>query len=177
MAASKKVLTFCIIGGVFTLVLGTLGHFVYEWSGCAVWTAWLFPVNESVWEHLKLLILPIVIYFAVGVYFLRGANNYISALFFCIVVSTGFVVGGFYLYTSIMMRSVLIIDMILFCTSIILGYVTAYFLLTAEKFPLLTMISLMGLIIVLVCFFTFTFSPPHTFLFRTPDGKFGIPGA
>lgn len=159
---------------MFTLILGTLGHFVYEWSGNALWTAWLFPVNESVWEHLKLLILPEVVYFAAGAYFLRGANNYISALFFCIAVSAGFVTGGFYLYTSLMGRSVLALDVLLFCTAIILGYVTSYFLLTAEKFPLLTVISLMGLVVALVCFFTFTMSPPHTFLFRTPDGRFGI---
>lgn len=174
MVRSRRILIFCICGGVFTLILGTLGHFVYEWSGNALWTAWLFPVNESVWEHLKLLILPEVVYFAAGAYFLRGANNYISALFFCIAVSAGFVTGGFYLYTSLMGRAVLVLDVLLFCTAIILGYVTSYFLLTAEKFPLLTVISLMGLVVALVCFFTFTMSPPHTFLFRTPDGRFGI---
>ena len=107
MVHSKRILAFCISGGIFTLIAGTLGHFVYEWSGGAVWTAWLFPVNESVWEHLKLLILPAVVFFALGAYFMRGANNYISALFFCIAVSAGFVTGAFYLYTSVIGHSVL----------------------------------------------------------------------
>ena len=80
MVHSKRILAFCITGGIFTLIAGTLGHFVYEWSGGAVWTAWLFPVNESVWEHLKLLILPAVVFFALGAYFMRGANNYISGI-------------------------------------------------------------------------------------------------
>lgn len=174
MVHSKRILAFCISGGIFTLIAGTLGHFVYEWSGGAVWTAWLFPVNESVWEHLKLLILPAVVFFALGAYFMRGANNYISALFFCIAVSAGFVTGAFYLYTSVIGHSVLAMDIAVFIASVALGYVTAYFLLTAERFPLLTLISLAGLIITLVCFFTFTFSPPHSFLFRAPDGTFGI---
>ncbi len=175
MAVSRRIRIFCIVGGVFTLILGTLGHFVYAWSGGEEWAAVFFPVNESVWEHLKLLILPEVLYFAVGAYFLRGARNYISALFFCLAVSMGVVVGGFYLYTSIVRHSILIVDILLFCLSVALGYLASYFLLTSESFPLLTVLSLIGLVVILVCFFTFTFNPPHTLIFRTPDGLFGIP--
>ncbi len=38
-------------------VLGTLWHFLYDALPCAL-TALLAPVNESVWEHLKLLFFP-----------------------------------------------------------------------------------------------------------------------
>ena len=37
--------------------LGTVGHFLYEWFPNAL-TALIAPVNESVWEHLKLLFFP-----------------------------------------------------------------------------------------------------------------------
>ena len=36
----------------------TLLHFVYEWSGSAVIVGLFAPVNESVWEHIKLLFFP-----------------------------------------------------------------------------------------------------------------------
>ena len=173
MVRSRRIFIFTLGGAVFTLVLGSLGHFVYEWSGGAEWAAWLFPVNESVWEHLKLLILPVVLYFAAGAYFVRGADNYLSALFFCLVVSAGFVTGGFYLYFSIVRDSILILDIALFAAGTFLGWRAAYYLLTSERYALLSVISLIGVVVILTCFFLFTFHPPHTFLFRAPGGGFG----
>ena len=35
--------------------LGTLLHFVYEWSGGSPWAAAVSAVNESTWEHMKIL--------------------------------------------------------------------------------------------------------------------------
>ena len=38
-------------------LLGTLLHFTYRWSGRNPLIA---PVNESVWEHMKLLFFPML---------------------------------------------------------------------------------------------------------------------
>lgn len=44
---------------LFLCIVGTLLHFLFPWSGGS-WLAALFaPVNESVWEHLKLLVFPL----------------------------------------------------------------------------------------------------------------------
>ena len=44
------------IGGfVFEGALGTLLHFVFDWSGGNVAAALFSAVNESIWEHMKLL--------------------------------------------------------------------------------------------------------------------------
>ncbi len=45
-----------IFGIVFTLIIGTLLHFVFEWSGRNFLVAFIAPTNESVFEHLKLLV-------------------------------------------------------------------------------------------------------------------------
>ena len=45
-------------------VLGTVGHFLYGWFPNAL-TALVCPVNESVWEHLKLLFFPPLFVFLV----------------------------------------------------------------------------------------------------------------
>ena len=52
-----------LFGATFTAVLGTLLHFLF------VWTDWIFlapfaAVNESTWEHMKILFFPLV-FFAV----------------------------------------------------------------------------------------------------------------
>ena len=49
-------------GILFTLIIGTLLHFTYEWSGENPFVALYSPVNESVWEHLKLLFFPVLLY-------------------------------------------------------------------------------------------------------------------
>ena len=47
-------------GFVFTAVAGTLLHFLFDWTGGNVAAALFSAVNESIWEHLKLLFYPMV---------------------------------------------------------------------------------------------------------------------
>lgn len=60
-----------ILGFVFTVVFGTVLHFVYEWSGGIPFLGVIGAANESVWEHLKLLIAPMFI-FGIAEYFCYG---------------------------------------------------------------------------------------------------------
>ena len=48
-------------GMLFTLLFGNLLHFVYDWTGQAGWAAYLSAVNESTWEHMKLLFFPVLL--------------------------------------------------------------------------------------------------------------------
>ena len=47
---------------VFVVALGVLLHFAYEWSGDMVVFASISAVNESIWEHMKLLFSAVVMY-------------------------------------------------------------------------------------------------------------------
>lgn len=45
--------------GLFAVILlGNTLHFVYDWTGQARWAAFISAVNESTWEHMKLLFVP-----------------------------------------------------------------------------------------------------------------------
>ena len=47
------------IGGfVVTSITGTLLHFLYDWSGQSLLLAPFSAVNESIWEHMKLVFFP-----------------------------------------------------------------------------------------------------------------------
>ena len=48
-------------GLIFSAVLGTLSHFFYKWSGQNPVIALVSPVNESTWEHMKLVFFPILL--------------------------------------------------------------------------------------------------------------------
>lgn len=49
---------------VGTIGLGSLFHFVYDWSNKSPAVAWFAATNESVWEHEKLLYFPSVLFTA-----------------------------------------------------------------------------------------------------------------
>ena len=67
----RRLNIFLIIGAVFTIITGTLLHFVYEWSGESLLVGIFSPINESVWEHLKLLFFPMSVWILLGILFLE----------------------------------------------------------------------------------------------------------
>ena len=58
---SSKILKYQIFSAFFTIILGTLFHFTYEWSGNNAFVGTFSSVNESTWEHLKLTFFPMLI--------------------------------------------------------------------------------------------------------------------
>ena len=51
-----------IIGLVFSIIVGTIGHFLYDWSNQHKLFGFLFAKNESTWEHIKLGVTPIILW-------------------------------------------------------------------------------------------------------------------
>ena len=49
-------------GFLFVCAAGTALHFLYQWSGESVAAAPFAAVNESVWEHMKLLFWPMLLW-------------------------------------------------------------------------------------------------------------------
>jgi len=54
----------CVWVGLFGL--GFLFHYIYEWVPWSGW-AWLFPINESMWEHTKLALWPSMILYGIEI--------------------------------------------------------------------------------------------------------------
>ena len=78
---------YCIIGIFFTVLLGTLLHFTYDLSGNSDFVAILSAVNESTWEHLKLLFFPTLIFSLVEYFFVKNeVSNYIISVAISVLV-------------------------------------------------------------------------------------------
>lgn len=75
----KKMPLWSVVGFTFVSVAGTLLHFVYEWSGEPVLLAPFCAVNESIWEHMKLLYYPMLAFFFIEWRFRNGK----TPAFFC----------------------------------------------------------------------------------------------
>ncbi len=59
--SENKIRKIEITAFIAACILGVLFHFVYDWTGKNPAAAAFFPVNESTWEHLKLVFFPILI--------------------------------------------------------------------------------------------------------------------
>ena len=61
---NKRLFISTIIGVIFVSAAGTLLHFVYSWTGNNSIIGLFAPVNESTWEHMKLLYFPMLLFCA-----------------------------------------------------------------------------------------------------------------
>jgi len=82
--------------------LGTLGHFIYEWTGENRVIGWFFPVNESIFEHLKLIFFPAIIY-SVAEHFIKKkpCTNCLPSLLSALVCGMLSIIVSFYTYTGV----------------------------------------------------------------------------
>lgn len=53
---------YILMGVLFVSVLGAFAHSFYDWSGKNPLIGLFFPRNESTWEHMKLVFVPMLIY-------------------------------------------------------------------------------------------------------------------
>lgn len=173
-----KVIKAQLIVILFSLILGTLLHFTYEWSGNNLFVGSFSAVNESIWEHLKLVFYPMIIAMIVEYFFIKeNVNNYIEAKTIGIFTAISFIVIAFFTYSGIIGTSIIVIDILIFIFSIILGECIAYKLMKRknESTVLSTSLSIIILIFFLLCFMIFTYLPLEVNLFRDiTTGTYGI---
>jgi hypothetical protein len=67
---------FGLWGFALTTLCGTLLHFLYNWLGEAAWIAPFSGINESTWEHMKLLFWPMLLYASVQHRLMRKPENF-----------------------------------------------------------------------------------------------------
>jgi len=167
-----------IAGTLFTILLGILLHFTYDLSGNSDFVAILSAVNESTWEHLKLIYFPMVI-FSVIEYFLYGKNfpNFFAAKLVGIISGMAFITIVFYTYSGVIGTPAGIFNILLFLSGVIVAYMVNYKILTENYLTssLLNNVSIFALAVLFIMFWVFTFYPPVFNIFKDPvtDG-YGI---
>lgn len=174
---NKKIFKWHLCGTVFLIIVGPLLHFAFEWSNYSLIVGALTPVNESVWEHLKLGFTSLLI-FSIFEYpnLKEYTHNYFIAKASGIIVFNLIIVLLFYIYTSITGHPILIIDISLYITGCILCQIISYNLMCRESLPkIISLISIIFIILQLAFFIIFTFNPPRLPIFMDLKTKtYGI---
>ena len=165
-----------LTGFAVTSLGGTILHFLYDWLGDAVWIAPFSGVNESTWEHMKLLFFPWLACAAVQGIFFRDRDDFWCVKLKGILLGLALIPIIFYTYNGVIGKSPDWINIAIFFISAAIAY--AY---EARQFNSGTTkcksskaaIIVLGVIALL--FAVFTFFTPQIGIFRDPlTGTYGI---
>lgn len=171
----EKLIKFIIFSIIFTSILGTLLHFTFNWSNRNFLVGAFSAVNESSWEHLKLLFFPMLISTIIGYFYIgRDIHNFLCSRALGIISALLFVIIFFYTYTGILGANIGFLNIASFFVSVILGEYISYRLIVSHC-DCNNKKSVVFLVILLFCFLFFTYFPPKIGLFRDPiTNNYGI---
>ena len=166
-----------LVGLAYVSLVGTVLHFLYDWLGGAVWVAPFSGVNESTWEHMKLLFWPAFIFAVVQSFFFKGYYGFWCIKLRGILLGLGLIPLIFYTYNGVIGKSPDWLNIAIFFVSATAMYLYEVRALakggTPCNFPRL---SLALLCVIALLFVIFTFKTPELDIVRDPiDGTYGIP--
>lgn len=158
------------IGFIFTGVFGTLLHFLYDWSNQNFLIALFSAINESIWEHMKLLFFPMFLFAIIQSHFFdEQYKNFWCVKLIGILVGILIIPILYYTYTGIFGVSIDWINILIFFLASAITYSIETRLLKQENFicssPQTALIILCSIAFIFVIF---TFVPPHIPLFQDP---------
>ncbi len=165
-----------LCGYAFAMIGGTLLHFLYDWTGGAIWTAPFSGVNESTWEHMKLLFFPMLAFAIVESFFFKDTKSFWCIKLYGTLLGIGLIPIIFYTYNGVIGKSPDWINIAIF---FIAGAIAYYFearLFNGGKVKCnKSRLALLILILIAVLFMLFTFFTPKLGIFLDPVSKnYGI---
>jgi hypothetical protein len=178
---NKKLVAWEVGGFFFIGLIGAALHFTFELSNFEdMIVAFFSAVNESTWEHLKMVFWPGLVFMLIEYTYVKDmVSNFLIAKVAGLFLMPLVIAGGWYAYTPFTGRSVFPLDLALFYLAVLVGQVVSYVLITASPLARrFRTIAIGVLVVMLIMFSTFTFFPPRIFLFEHMDlddtGQYGI---
>ena len=171
----KKIIIISIIS-IFGL--GFLAHNMYEWFPNK-FTSIFFPVNESIFEHQKMIFTSIMFFGIIEYFLLRKTkyNNLPLAIVTSALVTMVLVISIFTpVYYLMNKKDNLIVTLSIYLFSIIIGQIISYYILKSKNnYKTLNIISLISIPIIFTVLAILTYYPPKNELFYDKtEQKYGI---
>ena len=155
---------------------GTVLHFLYDWLGGAIWIAPFSGVNESTWEHMKLLFWPTFIFAIIQSFFFKDRADFWCVKLRGILLGQALIPIIFYTYNGVIGISPDWVNITIFFVSAAVAYLyenRAFKKNQVEcRYPT---VAISALCILALFFIIFTFRTPELEIFRDPiTGTYGI---
>ena len=165
-----------LVGFAATSLGGTVLHFLYDWLGEAAWIAPFSGVNESTWEHMKLLFWPMFIFAIAQSFFFRDKKDFWCVKLQGILLGLALIPLLFYTYNGVIGPSPDWLNITIFFISAAVAYIYETKRFQSENARCPSPRSAFAVLAVIALLFViFTFATPEIGIFRDPlTGTYGI---
>lgn len=164
-----------IFSSICIVILGSGWHFLYDILGKSDLVAWCAPINESIWEHLKLTLYPVLIVMLIlyGLHFIPcgpSIHKVILMISASVCISDLIIVSIYYVFSGGFGLTGMAIDLTAYGIGILVGQLlSAIHLLPLRQIPKwvysIGYIFLIGLIMITA---VFSYNAPDLPIFIPP---------
>ncbi|SCJ90694.1 Uncharacterised protein [uncultured Eubacterium sp.] len=157
-----------IYGMLFTVIIGILLHFTYVWSDRSPFIAVVAPVDGSVFQQLKLLYTPYMLWALIEYeHYGQFTKNFIPVKAVTLFAGMMVLILLLYLSAKVLRRNVPWIDLTVFMLSTLAVFYTDYHLTESglSVMPAATLSGSLLLFLIAMAMSVFTFYPPDHPLF------------
>jgi hypothetical protein len=157
-------------GFLFVGVLGVLFHFAYDFLGENRIAGLFFPVNESIWEHLKLLFFPVALWWILEWFIWEKTPNFFPTRMKALLCALTAIPVLYYTYSGIVGQRFAAVDIGIYFVSAALYFylVSRFSRKNKEAGEGDTLLALSAFLILLFAFWLFSFFPPDLGIFWAP---------
>lgn len=160
-------------------IIGSVIHFLYDLSGKNIIVGLFTPVNESVWEHSKMVLLPTIFWWSI--YYIKNhekmnidKRRWFTGALVALIVASISIPLLYYFYSKAFGLNVLAIDIFILFLALLFGQSLGFHFYKHSKGINLA-ITIFIIIGIILIFAVFTINPPHLPLFKDgPTGSYGI---
>lgn len=171
----KSIWLWQLMGFAVVSLGGTLLHYLYDWLGKAIWIAPFSGVNESTWEHMKLLFWPMVAFAIVQGLFFKDRRDFWCIKLRIILLGLILIPVLFYTYNGVVGKSYDWLNIAIFFISAGVSFIYEARLFKKELKCKNPKLAIAIIIIIAILFVVFTFKTPEIGIFKDPlTGTYGI---
>ena len=160
----KKIKIFIII---LECVLSFPIHFIHDKFPCFL-TSIFFPVNESIWEHMKIIYTSILLSSIIEYFIYKKknipTNNFIISIPISAVVGIVFYLV-IYLIIDIFIPHNFFVAIVIMFITYIFSNIVSYFILNKKEIPNQKELGISLILISYIIFTHLTYYPPKNYLF------------
>ena len=156
-------LKYVLISSIIIFLFNFPAHFMYNWFPLK-FIGFFFPINESIFEHLKMIFTSYCIFYLILSFFKKKLNyQNLSTTLLISSLSTIISFLIIYLPFTLIFKEVFIVTIIILFLSICFGEYIGSFILTSKDYKSLNYISLFIVLVILILNASLTYNPLNNF--------------
>lgn len=165
----KTLFKYLVAGAIFVFLFGSLAHFVYDWTGKNFFVGFFFPVNESTWEHMKLVFFPMLVWWIIVKPKLsKNYDCFTPALFAGVLAGIMLIPILFYTYRGVLGFGIQAVDIGIFYVSVVAAFAFVYKITLSCRLQKHSQLLPTFIFLFFVMFILFTYLPPELGIFVSP---------